>query len=337
MIAWHRRLTVRAVLAAFGGGLAGAMVVLLNGNVTAPLLLLPVVGSAIASAWWAARETRILHTAVNTASRALAGRSISTSREDVGSEVAILADAVQALVDRAEHSTRELSQRQAFAAMGDFATELAKELAPSVSTARSSIAAIEKHIHLDSPLRAPLERAQRELHRLSNTLQDTLRLARSGRLASQRIDLWMPLRAALKTATVDANSYSIRVESPPPGKAPIWVHGDQEALEQLFLNLLTNAVQATDAGGRIALEVDVDAEAKVSITDTGAGIPDGALDRVFEPFYTTKAERAGLGLAIAWRTAAAHGGRLAIQSALGRGTNVEVSLPLADAATYRIQ
>src|SRR5205085_1058745 len=140
------------------------------------------------------------------------------------------------------------------------------------------------------------------------------------------------------TATADANSYSIRVESPAPGKEPIWVHGDQEALEQLFLNLLTNAVQATESGGRIVLDVAIDAEATVSITDNGSGIPEGALERVFEPFYTTRPERAGLGLAIAWRTAAAHGGRLAIQSAQGRGTNVEVSLPLADAGlSYRIQ
>ncbi len=176
------------------------------------------------------------------------------------------------------------------------------------------------------------------MHRLSNTLQDTLRLARSGRLASQRIDLWLPLRAALKTATADATSYGIRVDAPPPGKAPIWVHGDQDALEQLFLNLLTNAVQATAAGGTIVLEVSVDAEATVAISDTGAGIPDGALDRVFEPFYTTKPERAGLGLAIAWRTAAAHGGRLSIESAEGRGTSVEVSLPLADTAiSYRLE
>ncbi len=339
MIAWHRRLPARAVLAALTGGLAGAAIALPFTNSTTPLLLLlPVAGSVTASAWWATREARTLRSAAHTATRALAGRSSSSRREDVGSEVAVLADAVQALVDRAEHSTRELSQRQAFAAMGDFATELAKELAPSVATARSSIAAIEKHIHLDSPLRPPLERAQRELHRLSNTLQDTLRLARSGRLASQRIDLWMPLRSALKTATQDANSYSIRVEAPPPGTAPIWVHGDHDALEQLFLNLLTNAVQATEAGGRIVLEVGVDAEATVSITDTGAGIPDGALDRVFEPFYTTKPEQAGLGLAIAWRTAAAHGGRLSIESTQGRGTSVEVSLPLADAAlSYRIE
>ena len=70
-------------------------------------------------------------------------------------------------------------------------------------------------------------------------------------------------------------------------------------------------------------------DAIVTISDTGCGIPEGALDRVFEPFYSTKPDRAGLGLAIAWRTAAAHGGKLTVESALGHGTVVHVALPRA--------
>jgi signal transduction histidine kinase len=331
-------MAVRVATFATLGALAGSGIAAASGLSGVVVLLLPAIGAAAGAAWWGIREATILRGAMQVASRALAGRAVTSTREAQGGESVMLAEAVRVLVDRAEHSTRELSQRQAFAAVGDFATELARELAPSVATARSAIRAIETNIHLDSPLRPPLERAQRELHRLSNTLQDTLRLARSGKMASQRIDLWIPLRAALKTATGDATSYGIRIDAPPPGKAPVWVHGDAEALEQLFLNLLTNAVQATEAAGRIDVDVSVDMEATVSIKDNGVGIPDGALDRVFEPFYSTRPEKAGLGLAIAWRTAAAHGGRLAIQSAQGRGTSVDVSLPLADAASsYRLQ
>ena len=225
----------------------------------------------------------------------------------------------------------EASQRNAYAAVGDFATELARELAPSVASARSAMRSVEASLHIDSPFRAPLERAQRELHRLANTMQDTLRLARSGKLSMRRIDLWIPLRNALKTATPDAAARSIWIEPPPFGRTPIWINGDEQALEQLFLNLLLNAVQETDSGGRVTAAVTIGDDAVVSITDTGHGIPQDALDKVFEPFFTTKPEGAGLGLAIAWRTAAAHGGRLSIESALGRGTTVEVGLPRADA------
>ncbi|HEV7992680.1 MAG TPA: HAMP domain-containing sensor histidine kinase [Gemmatimonadaceae bacterium] len=236
----------------------------------------------------------------------------------------------QAQRDASERNLMEASQRNAYAAVGDFATELARELAPSVASARTAMRSLEAKLHLDSPLRAPLERAQRELHRLANTMQDTLRLARSGKLSMRRIDLWIPLRNALKTATPDASARGIWIEPPPFGRAPIWINGDDEALEQLFLNLLLNAVQETESGGRVSAAVTIGDDAVVSIADTGRGIPQDALDRVFEPFFTTKSEGAGLGLAIAWRTAAAHGGRLTIESALGRGTRVDVALPRAE-------
>lgn len=291
-------------------------------------LALTAVGSAASASWWAARQARTLRGALQTASTALAGRPMG-SRTSLN-ESAGVAQAVSALVDRAERSSRELSQRQAYAAVGDFATELARELAPSVQNARSAIRTLEGHLHIDSPFHAPLERAQRELHRVANTLQDSLRLARSGRLASQRLDLWIPLRAAVRTVISDAPSHRVNVLPPPLGLAPVWIHGDKDALEQLFLNLLLNGVQATAPGGSVTVDVDIAEDATVRITDSGCGIAEGALDHVFEPFYSTKPERAGLGLAIAWRTAAAHGGRMSIESASQRGTIVQVTFPIAE-------
>ena len=340
---WLQRLPARAALVTLTGAAAGATLgalVLVALEIALPpdappagwmvMMACVVVGSTFAAAWWGARQARTLREAIDEAAKALPGRAVSTTVHSAPNESAEVTHAVRALVNRAERSSREISQRQAYAAVGDFAAELARELSPSVASARSAMRTLETHLHIDSPLHAPLERAQRELHRLSNTLQDTLRLARSGRLASQRLDLWQPLRAALKTAIVDATERRVWVEQPPHGLAPLWVHGDADALEQLFLNLLINAVQATDANGRIDVSVATKTDATVTIADTGCGIPEGALDRVFEPFYSTKPERAGLGLAIAWRTAAAHGGRLSIESALGRGTTVQVALPLAE-------
>ena len=345
MTRWRQRLAVRAAVATGAGGIAGAgIAALLILDVTGPAptatpdallaaLALTIGGAATGAGWWAALQARTLRGAVEAASNALAGHALSTTIRSAANESDGVAHAVNALVQRAERSSREISQRQAYAAVGDFAAELARELAPSVAAARSAMRQLEGQLHIDSPFHPPLARAQRELHRLANTLQDTLRLARSGSLASRRLDLWLPLRSALKTASADATSNRVRMEHPPHGRAPIWVLGDQDALEQLFLNLLINGVQATEPGGTVEVRVALGSDATVTITDTGCGIPDGALDRVFEPFYSSKPERAGLGLAIAWRTAAAHGGRLSIESAEGRGTVVEVALPLADGAS----
>lgn len=295
-------------------------------------MLLTTIAAATASAmWWANHQSKTLRGAMQAASTALKGHALATGGGGTCSESVMVANAINALVERAERSSRELSQRQAYAAVGDFAAELARELAPSVASARTAIRQLENHLHIDSPFHASLTRAQRELHRLANTMQDSLRLARSGRLAARRVDLWVPLRTSLKTAMAEAVQARVRLEHPPHGQGPIWILGDHDALEQLFLNLLINGIQATEAGGTVEARVSTGDDATVTIADTGCGIPEGALDRVFEPFYTTKPERAGLGLAIAWRTAAAHGGRLSIESALGRGTVVEVALPLADA------
>ncbi|MEO8563511.1 MAG: HAMP domain-containing sensor histidine kinase [bacterium] len=297
-------------LAYFGGsiaGLASLLVLPANGGRLLPAIvaaLAVLLGTALGALWSGARAARALGRAIDHAEQSQRGV--------------------------AERNLMEASQRNAYAAVGDFATELARELAPSVASARTAMRSLETALHIDSPLRAPLDRAQRELHRLANTMQDTLRLARSGKLSMRRIDLWVPLRNALKTATPDASARSIWIEPPPFGRAPIWINGDDAALEQLFLNLLMNAVQETDSGGRVTAAVTIDDDAVVSITDTGRGIPQDALDRVFEPFFTTKQDGAGLGLAIAWRTAAAHGGRLTIESAVGRGTTVEVALPRAE-------
>jgi len=343
LIRWRQRLAVRAALATTCGALAGAAVslALLRYRSTSPdisslyvliaALLVTGLAAVASAAWWAGRQSRTLRGAVQMASTALKGHTLANHGASAASESVIVANAVGALVERAERSSRELSQRQAYAAVGDFAAELARELAPSVASARAAIRQLEGHLHIDSPFHPSLARAQRELHRLANTLQDTLRLARSGRLAARRVDLWIPLRTALKTAMGEAQQARIRLEHPPHGQGPIWILGDQDALEQLFLNLLINGVQATEPGGKVEARVTTAGDdATVTIADTGCGIPEGALDRVFEPFYLTKPERAGLGLAIAWRTAAAHGGRLSIESALGRGTVVQVALPLAE-------
>src|SRR5215208_5907789 len=150
-----RRLPRRAALVALGVTLgAGALVAaaLAGLGVWVPRLdmspqtlavVAPLATAALAGAagvwWWASRYTRQVRHAVEASE--------------------------QVLRDRAERTLMEASQRNAYAAVGDFATELARELAPSVATARTSIRTLESARHLDSPLRAPLERAQRELNR----------------------------------------------------------------------------------------------------------------------------------------------------------------------------
>jgi two-component system NtrC family sensor kinase len=109
----------------------------------------------------------------------------------------------------------------------------------------------------------------------------------------------------------------------------------QSDLEQVFLNLLTNAREAMSHGGRIAVAVRaVDRLVEISITDTGCGIPEENLPRVQEPFFTTKANGNGLGLSICRSVIWEVDGTLTIHSEPGRGTRVDVLVPQAAPAAH---
>ncbi|MEO5815895.1 MAG: ATP-binding protein, partial [Gemmatimonadaceae bacterium] len=117
------------------------------------------------------------------------------------------------------------------------------------------------------------------------------------------------------------------------------IRADAEKVRQILLNLLTNAVKFTDAGGRIAVRCDADATARavrVSVSDTGRGIPADQLDRIFEPFVQVDRHRThesqqgvGLGLAISRDLARAMGGDLAVASELAKGSTFTLVLPAA--------
>jgi signal transduction histidine kinase len=108
-------------------------------------------------------------------------------------------------------------------------------------------------------------------------------------------------------------------------ESPVSIQGDPGALQQLFTNLLLNAVQVVDEGGRIHVAAHGDqAGATVLVRDNGDGIPPERLARIRDPFFSTRPNGTGLGLAIADRIAAAHHAEIEIDSEVGRGTEVRV-------------
>lgn len=102
-------------------------------------------------------------------------------------------------------------------------------------------------------------------------------------------------------------------------------------LNQVFLNIITNAVQAIETFGKITIKTWTEnGMAKISIADTGVGIPEANLKRIFEPFFTTKpiGQGTGLGLSIAYKIIERHGGKIDVKSQVGQGTEFIITLPL---------
>ena len=104
---------------------------------------------------------------------------------------------------------------------------------------------------------------------------------------------------------------------------------DATQIQQVLVNLVKNASQAMTTGGTLTLQTGENSDAVwVSVTDTGGGIPQEQLNRIFEPFYTTKKKGSGLGLMIVQRIVRAHNGRIELESHVGKGTTFRIWLPL---------
>jgi signal transduction histidine kinase len=102
-------------------------------------------------------------------------------------------------------------------------------------------------------------------------------------------------------------------------------------LQQLFLNLFLNSIQAMPKGGTLGVQARVDSDEFicVSVSDTGVGIPPEALDEVFDPFFTTKepGQGTGLGLSVSYSIVEKHHGRITVESAVNKGTTFSIFLP----------
>ena len=118
------------------------------------------------------------------------------------------------------------------------------------------------------------------------------------------------------------------IETEWPNDLPnVSVDGDQ--IRQVLWNIILNGLQAMNGSGTLTVRIQPESSEYVSldITDTGGGIPQEELSRVFEPFHTTKPRGTGLGLAIARRIIQGHDGSIQIKSRVGEGTTVSISLP----------
>ncbi|HZP35580.1 MAG TPA: ATP-binding protein, partial [Methylomirabilota bacterium] len=178
--------------------------------------------------------------------------------------------------------------------------------------------------------------ASREIDRIDGLLSRFRTISRASHQPLQAIDLTKPIQDVLETLHAQMEEQHIRLRQVGTA-AGRTVLGNVSQLQQLFLNLCLNAIQAMESGGELTVRV-VDmsdsgsATLMVEVADTGPGIPEDLLSTVFDPFVTTKPQGSGLGLAICRGIADAHHARLAVRNNGGRpGCTFTVEFPLPSA------
>lgn len=193
----------------------------------------------------------------------------------------------------------------------------------------SDAGAVEDHL---TSLPGLLRESRVGLDRIRDVVKDLQRLSRRSEAKRETFSLNDLLEESLAMARNQVE-HRARVQKVYGELHP--VVGDRSALGQVLLNLILNAAQALPEGHADANQVTLKtylrgAEVTVEVSDTGAGIPPGVLPHIFNPFYTTKpiGEGTGLGLAVSCRIVADHGGRIDVDSEVGRGSMFRVVLPV---------
>jgi signal transduction histidine kinase len=263
------------------------------------------------------------------ASHAVASGELDRRVEERGrDEVARVARAFNQMTSSLQQTLHELAERQGLAVLGEFAATLAHEIRNPLTSVRIDLQRVQEKLPAGLPARLPVDRSLQQIEQLNDTVGGVLRLARSGNIATEPLDLRVPLAAAVHSARTEFERRGARLDELADDPPSIPVRGDASALQQLFLNLLLNAAEAMAEGGRATVELGTaDARVVVTVRDNGVGMPQDVLERALVPFFTTKAAGTGLGLAISQRIVLAHRGTLEIESRPQEGTRVRVSLP----------
>jgi two-component system sensor histidine kinase HydH len=217
---------------------------------------------------------------------------------------------------------------------------LAHEIRNPLSSLAIHVQLLEEDVaQAAAPLRAQaagrFEIIRAELQRLENLMQQFLSLAAPSSLDLQTVDLAQVVRYVCDLLGPEAAARGIELAVEIPATLPP-LTADPAQLKQALINLVINAIQAVERGGRITVGVRHDTGADVvavDVTDNGPGVPGEKRSAIFEPFFTTKTEGSGLGLWIVQQIATAHGGVVTVGDQPDGGAVFTLQLPLRRAET----
>jgi len=242
------------------------------------------------------------------------------------------AEILERLCNRLEQSERARSR---------YMRKVAHELRGPLGTIQTALKVVLADI-LPPSAREMVGRAERRAGELAQVTQDLLALSRARDVAAEAALTEVALGELVRDVVEDqrpvatAAGLALELEAADLGRRH---RADPNGIEQLVRNLVANAIRYTPSGGRITVRLaEVPAGIRIEVTDTGIGIPEEAMPRLFEEFFRADNARevapegSGLGLAIVRAVAGQHGGYVTVDSAAGRGTTFAVELPLEPVA-----
>jgi len=247
-------------------------------------------------------------------------------------ELAEMAGAFNRMTDIISHNKEmeaSLAQQGKMASLGVLSSGVAHEINNPLGVILGYARYIEGKMAEDDPNYKYIHEIKRESKRCKKIVQDLLSYARTPRPSLEPVDLNRLLTQIVDFATnhTDMRGVTITTEFAPE-LPQVMLDGDQ--MRQVAINLILNAGGAMPEGGILTVRTEqLDKEhVQIAFADSGCGIPPENIERIFEPFYTTKERGTGLGLAITRQIIEHHNGNISIESTPGTGTTVRVTLPI---------
>jgi two-component system sensor histidine kinase HydH len=260
----------------------------------------------------------------------MAGNLVNILAEELRVRSAQYRQTAERLVEanvQVQHAEEAVRRSDRLAALGQLSAGLAHELRNPLATIRTSAEMLTKNLDTESDVAREMAGfIGTEVDRANSLITRFLQFARPLQLRPEVADLTQTLDRAV--ALVEREVPAIPIYKNYQPDVPPFSF-DAELLERVFYNLLLNAAQATAAGGAVTLKLRAkDGTAEVTVIDRGVGIDSNQMNNIFNPFFTTKPDGVGLGLAIVSKIVDEHGGKIAVESEPGKGSIFCVLLPM---------
>ena len=226
---------------------------------------------------------------------------------------------------------QQMERADRLASLGEMATGVAHEVKNPLAGISSAISVMADDFSEDDPRRDIFQQILEQLRRLDKTATDLLVFGRPGKPEFSYVDLNDLVKKTLFFVSQHPEARNIhRRKDLSRDLPPVWA--DAKQIQQVVLNISINAIQAMQAGGSLLLSTALverhgHSVVQLKISDTGKGIPQEELEKIFVPFYTTKTQGTGLGLPICKQLLEQHRGTIGVESRLGEGTTFTIELP----------
>ncbi len=232
-------------------------------------------------------------------------------------------------MDKLSRLGSHLSYSQKLAALGKLTSGVAHEIKNPLNAMVIHVALLREKIARSGPpdAQASLDTLEQEIRRLDRVIQGFLKFTRPEDLQLTSVTLPELLEEVVQLVSAEAGASGIVIAADLSSALPP-VYGDRELLQQVFVNLMRNAIDAMPGGGRLDLSArPVEESIEIVVADTGVGIDPELVDRIFDLYVTTKTKGSGIGLSVVYRIVQLHGGEITVESRKGEGARFLVRLP----------